>query len=252
MSPFTFTKLLSQLPSLNSSRKMAGRASYSPVDRQSLSADDAAHSLLSQDEKTFVLNHRSTTAQRRYQTTLKAFLLLLLLVFHAGLVVLLAKWLASSFLGAHGSMSPDEMHSDHSNSCLLRDEHTQYTFDGVIPAVYKDPSAEFIMKDPCGHSAAEARAKGCRYGMLYGAWLPEQCYDEETEQNFKKYTDWRFWLQPNRTEELSWDEVEKGEHEFVLVEWQCEFPWPLTVDGQTRETKLIFVGSQTTSATALR
>lgn len=199
---------------------MAGRDEYSPVDRRSMSADDSGQSLLSQDEKTFVPNHRSAR-QRRYNLTIKAFLLLLLLVAHAGLVVLLAKWLASSFLGPYKSSDPDESHH-HDSTCLIRDEHVQYTFEGVIPAVYKDPQAEFLMKDPCGRTAAEARANGCRYGMLYGAWLPEACYDEETEENFKKHTNWRFWLQPNRTEELSWDEVAKGEHEYVLVEWQCE------------------------------
>lgn len=112
-------------------------------------------------------------------------------------------------------------HSD--NSCQTDSTHHRYGFEGVIPAVYKDPSAEFSQVNPCGHSTAEARERGCRYGMLYGAWLPEECYDEETEENFKKYTNWRFWLQPNRTEEVSWDEVAKGEHEYVLVEWECEY-----------------------------
>jgi len=219
------TFLIKQWSSKGTSRKMAGPAAYSPVDRRSMSGDDAGQTLLSHEEKSFILS--SARSQRRYNLVLKSGLFLLVLILHSGLVVLLARWLASSTLPTPGS-TPHQGHGD--GSCGMEPKpKIRYTFEGVVPAVYKDPHAEFEMKDPCGRSAAEARARGCRYGMLYGAWLPEQCYDEETEANFKKYADWRFFLQPNRTQELSWDEVAKGEHEFVLVEWQCKSPRPSTL-----------------------
>lgn len=145
-------------------------------------------------------------------------------------------------------------HGGHSDSsCQTNSTHIRYGFEGVIPAVYKDPGAEFSQINPCGHNAAEARARGCRYGMLYGAWLPEECYDEETEENFKKYTNWRFWLQPNRTEEVSWDEVAKGEHEYVLVEWECEYhPLQRCVVLDRYSLTMFARHSQITSATAPR
>ena len=217
---------------------MADGLQYSPMDRRSFSADDAAQSLLSQDEKGYMFE-RKRPARKRFGLAWKALLLLLVLVVHAGLVVFLASWLASSFLGAAGRSKSDDIMSSaeskvghgHSHghghgdspTCESEESYRQFSFDGVVPAVYKDPDAEFIHKDPCGSTAAEARARGCRYGMLYGAWLHESCYDEETEQRFKEYTNWRFWLQPNRTEEVSWDEVAKGEYEYVLVEWECKY-----------------------------
>ncbi|KAI0125457.1 hypothetical protein BJ170DRAFT_724900 [Xylariales sp. AK1849] len=206
---------------------MTGRAEYKPVDRESLSADDTAQSLLSQDEKGYVFEGRRP-AHRRYNLALKAILLLLVLILHAGLVVFLASWLASTFLGSSGNakaegMSRPNIKGEHNGDlCQSEDPYRQYSFDGVFRDSYKNPNAEFLHTDPCGSSAAEARARGCRYGMLYGAWLPEACYDEATEENFRKYADWRFWLQPNRTEELSWDEVAKGEYDYVLVEWESE------------------------------
>lgn len=194
---------------------MAGREEYSPVDRRSLSADETARSLLSSDEKDYNFEPKRP-AKRRHNLALKSLLLVCVLVLHAGLVVLLARWLGVAFPwgsgGGGGAAGP--AHS--------QPKEPKYGFEGVIPAVYKDPTAEFMQVNPCGHSAEEARARGCRYGMLYGAWLPEECYDEETEERFKHYTNWRFWLQPNRTQEVSWDEVARGEFEYVLVEWECE------------------------------
>lgn len=208
---------------------MASKDGYSPVDRRSFSADDGSRSLLSHDEKIPGFERRRP-AQRRLHFILKSILVLFVLVLHAGLIAFLLNWFGYTIWGgSRANMTSDGMTGQHSHvghsgsSCQTDSTHHRYGFEGVIPAVYKDPSAEFSQVNPCGHSATEARARGCRYGMLYGAWLPEECYDEETEENFKKYTNWRFWLQANRTEEVSWDEVAKGEHEYVLVEWECEY-----------------------------
>lgn len=208
---------------------MASRDDYSPVDRRSFSADDGSRSLLSHDEKMHEFDRRRP-AKRHMNFILKSIISLLVLIAHAGLVAFLMNWFGIVLWGgSRGNVTGDRMagqnsHGGHGGiSCQTDNTHIRYGFEGVIPAVYKDPTAEFSQINPCGHSAEEARARGCRYGMLYGAWLPEDCYDEETEENFKKYTNWRFWLQPNRTEEVSWDEVAKGEHEYVLVEWECEF-----------------------------
>ncbi|KAG8158011.1 hypothetical protein KVR01_012283 [Diaporthe batatas] len=210
---------------------MANTDDYSPIGRRSFSADDGSQSLLSHDEKIPEINRRRP-AKRRMNFVLKSFASLLVLIAHAGLVAFLMNWFGIVVWGGSSSKTTDDSssmagqhsHGAHgSSSCQTDSTHVRYGFEGVIPAVYKDPSAEFSQINPCGHSAEEARARGCRYGMLYGAWLPEDCYDEETEENFKKYTNWRFWLQANRTEEVSWDEVAKGEHEYVLVEWECEY-----------------------------
>ncbi|KAI9656213.1 MAG: hypothetical protein M1821_004876 [Bathelium mastoideum] len=206
---------------------MTDRAEYLPMDGRPLNADDTAQSLLSRDEKDYVFEGRRP-AKRRYNFALKGILGLLVLVVHAVLVVLLGRWILSPVLnsfdnkGASGMGKPESQGGNSNLMCQSEEEvyHRQHTIEGSHRDPYKDPDAEFLYVDPCGNSAAEARARGCRYGLLYGAWLPEECYDEETEENFKNHTNWRFWLQPNRTEELSWDEAAKGEHDYVLVEWE--------------------------------
>jgi len=196
---------------------MAGQTVYSPVDRVSMSADESGQSLLSQDEKSFVFERR-TRAQRFYHHAIRGFIFLLLLFAHAGLVLLLAKWVMSSVpmhFGAApkpmddmGGMTHGHGHGQSSGGYKVAedmDSHVRYTLEGVPPSIYKDPSAEFSMVNPCGSTAAEAKARGCRFGVLYGAWLPQECWDDETEERFRSFTDWKFYLQPNRTQEITWD-----------------------------------------------
>ncbi|KAK5659326.1 hypothetical protein OQA88_1419 [Cercophora sp. LCS_1] len=214
---------------------MSSKTEYSPVGRASLSADDAAHSLLSQDEKHFTFERRRLSpAQRFYRLALRSLAAFILLLIHAGLVLLLARWIISNTPTTSKPPSPKKMphgHGGHGSSANANSGYTSgagdmethkvhYTLEGVPPSIYKDPLAEFSMVNPCGSSAAEARANGCRFGVLYGAWLPQQCWDDESEERFKAYDDWKFYLQPNRTEPLTWDQVAEGEHDYVLVEWQ--------------------------------
>ncbi|KAF2108218.1 hypothetical protein BDV96DRAFT_587926 [Lophiotrema nucula] len=58
--------------------------------------------------------------------------------------------------------------------------------------------------------------------MLYSAWLPEPRYEESIEAEFKNYADWKFWLDPNRTAEVSWDEAATGEHDYLFATWDRE------------------------------
>jgi hypothetical protein len=195
-------------------------AEYSRVNDTLFSADETAHSLLSQDEKDYDFEQPRPTHRRR-NFALKGVLLFLALVLHASLIVALTRWYWPT-ASAPSSMATGEDNAD--GVCLMRDAYErQHSIEGTPRDDYKNPEAEFLQTDPCGSTAAEARARGCRFGMLYGAWLPEECYDEESEENFRKHTEWKFWLQPNRTEELTWDEVSKGEHDYVLVEWECKW-----------------------------
>lgn len=159
---------------------------------------------------------------RRFNLALKGILLLLLLVLHAGLIVFLGRWLLPTPPTISDVKSSMGIKGGYDGDTNDLEDYPVHTLEGSPRDPYKDPTAEFLQIDPCGSSAAEARARGCRFGMLYGAWLPEACYDEESEENFKNYTNWKIYLQPNRTEEISWDEASKGEHDYMLVEWECK------------------------------
>jgi hypothetical protein len=79
------------------------------------------------------------------------------------------------------------------------------------------------MKNPCRHSAAEARARGCRYGMVDSAWLPNECYDGETEERFQQAKNWEFWRHPNKTGLITWEEAAEGEFDLMWAEWDRKF-----------------------------
>ncbi|KAK4227768.1 hypothetical protein QBC38DRAFT_476945 [Podospora fimiseda] len=215
---------------------MSNNREYSPVDRASLSADDAAHSLLCQEEKHFTFERkRLSPAQRFKRLALRSLAFFVILLIHAGLVLLLARWIISGIPAKttpsynSPSMTKSHGHGGHGSHGSkpaagyagdMETHKVHYTVEGVPPVVDKDVEAEFSMINPCGSTAEEARARGCRFGVLYGAWLPEQCWDDETEERFKAYDDWKFYLQPNRTEELTWDQVAQGDQPYYLVEWQ--------------------------------
>ncbi|KAK3994201.1 hypothetical protein QBC44DRAFT_379556 [Cladorrhinum sp. PSN332] len=218
---------------------MPDKREYSPIGRAgSLSADDAAHSLLSQEEKHFTFERRRLSpAQRFKRLALRSVALFVVLLIHAGLVLLLARWIISNIPTKSEPSSPNSSktmshghgghggHGSTGNGYVkgagdMETHQVHYTIEGVPPSIYKDDGAEFSMVDPCGSSAAEAKARGCRFGVLYGAWLPQQCWDDESEERFKAYDDWKFYLKPNRTEPLTWDQVAEGDHEYYLVEWQ--------------------------------
>jgi hypothetical protein len=52
----------------------------------------------------------------------------------------------------------------------MRDAYKrQHSIEGTLRDDYKNPEAEFLQTDPCGSTIAEARERGYRFGMLYGA-----------------------------------------------------------------------------------
>lgn len=62
------------------------------------------------------------------------------------------------------------------DSGAINDDHREKHFSG----------ARYLIKNPCGNSAVEARARGCLYGVVNSACLPEECYDEELRKDSSK------------------------------------------------------------------
>jgi hypothetical protein len=160
----------------------------------------------------------SQPRHRRYRFIGKAFILLSILIVLVGFAYLVARWTALSFLDLSASskavnMSSSEIEGKGDGQCIQWQD-SSHSFE-------KNSSGpDFLLKEPCGQSAAEARERGCRFGMLYFAWLPEQCYDEEIEEDFKNFKEWKFWLFQNRTGEITWDEAATGEHDRLWAEWE--------------------------------
>lgn len=73
--------------------------------------------------------------------------------------------------------------------------------DGIFPI--KDLR---ILKNPCGQSPAEAKARGCKWDISSFAWLPQECLDEELTAQFRAAGPWKFYGDQNKTVEVSEDD----------------------------------------------
>lgn len=101
-----------------------------------------------------------------------------------------------------------------------RDKISAMPIDSV-DALVQNSSIAYLMQNPCGQSAAEAKAHGCHYDMVEMAWVPEECYDPQLEEELGAIKDWSFFRFLNRTGEMSWDDARRGEFEFLTADWDC-------------------------------
>jgi hypothetical protein len=200
----------------------------------SSSCEDIESRLL-QDEKEGILEERSPFHLRpkRYSTTIKTVLILSISTIASGIIFLAAKW---TFTNPHSHPNTDSSiislptppipseHNNIDNGGRWQDAPDLSLFYEPRRTQEKDYSGTtYLLKDPCGHTPAEARARGCRFGVLNYAWVPEACYDAEIEEQFRNYSDWEFWQFPDRTGWVSWDEAAKGEFDLLFIDWDCEF-----------------------------
>jgi hypothetical protein len=89
---------------------------------------------------------------------------------------------------------------------------------GIIEIHGVSTSDTKIMVKPCGSSPEEARAKGCHFDVISFNWLPDECYDDELSQEFDHELEW--FLDQNRTQPLSHEQIMTGEHTGVYVNWE--------------------------------
>lgn len=208
--------------------KLIGRSSLS-------SSCEDIESLLVEDEKEETPDEKDSLelCPKRRSGVIKAVLILIVLVAACGIIFLAAKGVfinphshpnsMSSTTSLYSLPNPSE-YPDVDHGGRWQDAPDLSLFYAPHRTHGKDSSqTKYLLKDPCGHTAVEARARGCRFGVLNYAWLPEACFDEKMEEEFRTYTNWEFWSFPNKTAPVTWDEAAKGEHDLLFIEWECEF-----------------------------
>ncbi|KAK9424902.1 putative Major facilitator superfamily transporter [Seiridium unicorne] len=79
---------------------------------------------------------------------------------------------------------------------------------------------EPVIEKPCGETPEEARALGCYFDVISFCWLPERCYDAELSDRFDHQTQWEWFMDPNRTEPLTHQQIMTGEHTGLYVNWE--------------------------------
>ncbi|KAI1453927.1 hypothetical protein F4805DRAFT_354318 [Annulohypoxylon moriforme] len=81
-------------------------------------------------------------------------------------------------------------------------------------------SGNGVMIQPCGQSPEEARRAGCHFDVISFCWLPDECWDPELSQQFDDENALEWFLDPNRTQPLSHEQIMTGEYSGLYVNWE--------------------------------
>lgn len=60
-----------------------------------------------------------------------------------------------------------------------------------------------IIKSPCGQSSREAKDRGCHFDVLSFCWVPDQCFDRDLTEKFRKAGPWVFYTDQNKTASIT-------------------------------------------------
>lgn len=77
-----------------------------------------------------------------------------------------------------------------------------------------------IMVKPCGETPDEARERRCHFDIISFCWLPDECYDAELSQDFDDANQLEWFLDPNRTQPVSHEQIMTGEYTGLYVNWE--------------------------------
>ncbi|OOO14952.1 ABC transporter related protein [Aspergillus oryzae] len=103
------------------------------------------------------------------------------------------------------------LESSHPSSSHGHHDTSPKTYDPSFPAM------KGVMKSPCGHTAGEARARGCHFDIITFCWLPDRCYDAELSDSLEKLVDWKWYLDRNKTQPVPKEEALQGELDGLYV-----------------------------------
>lgn len=80
---------------------------------------------------------------------------------------------------------------------------TQHRTAGQIadPKLHNFTSNAYLVT--CGNSIQEAKRMGCKYDVLLNNWIPTQCVDKESTDEYEKAGTWNGFTDENRTQQIS-------------------------------------------------
>lgn len=129
---------------------------------------------------------------------------------------------------------------------------TKVTF--MPPSVPIDTQSSRLLK--CGNSSEEARANGCLFQIWASAWVPEPCYSQAMDEDWRLLqagsppsfahgfmsewsghnTGWSYFVDPHGTEILPFEDVISGDWDVLYTTWlqhlwHCIFNWRKVVEG---------------------
>lgn len=76
-----------------------------------------------------------------------------------------------------------------------------WIFQSIVPPARIN--AQGIIENPCGNSSSDAQARGCHFDVLSFCWVPEECFDRELTDKFRKAGPWVFYTDRNKTASIT-------------------------------------------------
>ncbi|KXH69014.1 hypothetical protein CSAL01_12177 [Colletotrichum salicis] len=69
----------------------------------------------------------------------------------------------------------------------------------------------------CGSTTQEARAKGCKYDVLLNHWVPAQCFDKDSVDEYQEDASWGAFADKNMTQQLTIDEMSERDFYWTSI-----------------------------------
>ncbi|KAI1126940.1 hypothetical protein F5Y10DRAFT_266651 [Nemania abortiva] len=179
-------------------------------------ADEEKASFLSLEsaKKPSPLASKSSTPRWRkyFIGLLSAFVAAMLMI---GIVVLLqlaqVRDMVASELPEHAG------HTENAGAMGNEDNENGEAYKAVL--LQNPLPGDYMMREPCGSTPEEATERGCRFDVASFCWLPDACYDGGLSEQFDNYRDWEWFLDPDKTQPLSRQQVMTGKYPEVFVRW---------------------------------
>jgi hypothetical protein len=100
------------------------------------------------------------------------------------------------------------------------DHHHEESSPAPVMSTDITASNSKVMVKPCGSTPEEARARGCHFDVISFCWLPDRCYDPELSAEFDKKYQLEWFVDPERTQPLSHEQVMTGDYTGLYVNWE--------------------------------
>jgi hypothetical protein len=93
-------------------------------------------------------------------------------------------------------------------------------------------SGEYKVWKDCGNSASEARERGCVFDVMMTGWVKEDCYNKAVSEEYLLEGAFRFFSDPEATNEIPLDVIRLGEHTHMYTNdlhhrAHCVYVWKL-------------------------
>ncbi len=116
-------------------------------------------------------------------------------------------------------LSPSSRHVEHFHCCLLRYRQPRRVSQPEAGHTPLQTLAESFSKwIDCGHTASEARDRGCIFDLMLSTWIHESCYDGEMMNRYLLEGNHTYFYDEDMLHEMPEEEARRGEYKTLWTD----------------------------------